>query len=147
VSKEENLSEAERIVLRSYVEHGKQTGGALPGGAWWGPTADELVRKGLLEVRRVGGGHERRFPTDAGIQAAVETPAVDAAQESIAFHPENLAKTLQELNVRARAQFAKEQETSHCSPMAEQYYRLALSALEQAESFARLADYNLSRGE
>jgi hypothetical protein len=143
----ETLTEAERIVLRAYVEHGRQGTTDLPGGAWWGPTADELVRKGLLEVRRVGGGHERRFPTDAGIQAAVETPAVDAAKESVEFHPENLAKSLQALNVRARAQFAKEQEESHCPPMAEQFYRLALAALEQAESYARLADYNLSRGE
>lgn len=32
------------------------------------------------------------------------------------------------------------------SPMAEQYYLLALSALEQAERFAKLAHYHLMQG-
>lgn len=32
------------------------------------------------------------------------------------------------------------------TPMAEQYYLLALNALEQAERFAKLANYNLMQG-
>jgi hypothetical protein len=67
--------------------------------------------------------------------------------EVLKFEPENLAKALGAISAGARTVFAKEVETTCFPPMAEQYYRLALAALEQAEGFARLADYNLSRGE
>jgi hypothetical protein len=76
---------------------------------------------------------------------AIASGAVD--EEVLEVSPDNLAEKLSALRTKARAVFAKECETTNFPPMAEQYYRLALAAIEQAESFARLADYNLSRGE
>jgi hypothetical protein len=64
------------------------------------------------------------------------------------FAPDALAAKLEALHQAAREVFRHELATSApLPPMAEQYYRLALAALEQAGSFARLADYNLSRGD
>ena len=52
--------------------------------------------------------------------------------------PEDLANRTHDLRVEAMLE-----EDVAMSPMAEQYHLLALSALEQAERFARLAHYNL----
>jgi len=75
-----------------------------------------------------------------GIGATVDAKALE-------FAPDNLAALVHALAVGARASLEKEVETTNFPPMSEQYYRLALAALEQAESFARLADYNLTRGD
>jgi hypothetical protein len=59
------------------------------------------------------------------------------------MHPEDLAKRANDLHTEA---LFEGDAPILLSPMAEQYYLLAINALEQAERFARLAHYNLMQG-
>lgn len=61
---------------------------------------------------------------------------------SVGMDPGALVKETEAL--RTKAIFAEE--GPPLPPMAEQYYLLAVSALEQAQRFAQLADYNLMQG-
>ena len=56
--------------------------------------------------------------------------------------PEDLANRARDL----RSEATTEDVAATMPPMAEQYHLLALGALEQAERFARLANYHLMQG-
>jgi len=69
------------------------------------------------------------------------------SQESVS--PEWLAKECEKL--RLKALFADEEENgcplTSLPPQAQEYLLLALTALEQAQRFAKLAEYNRMRGD
>jgi hypothetical protein len=67
------------------------------------------------------------------------------AEEERFIDPEDLAKRISSL--RDAALFNGPVADRAMAPMTEQYYLLAISALEQAERFATLSHYNEMRGQ
>lgn len=61
--------------------------------------------------------------------------------------PEWFAKACEDLRTKALFGTDDDAPTAHLPPEAEQYMLLAIGALEQAQRFAKLAEYKLARGE
>lgn len=84
----------------------------------------------------------------------MNAPSITTADYVIILDPETLAKAIAKIQLRARSietcadnDVSEDETLITPPPRCEEYFRLAMAALEQARAYAQLAEYNRARGE